>query len=299
VTCPTYKLSQDAHLKSYAEATNSILEIKSMLFQGHIVQFLAMLTDLSYSFDSTWEEEQVFGRNDPIAIFQGTKRSISLGFDVVAGNIRQAQENLGKIDALTSFLYPSYRNLSPSLESGNTTMTTELQQGELQGMTAVRYMNGSPLVKVKFANLLNNNLSGVDQLATVEDPFSQTGTGDGLLGFISGLTVNPKLELGTFTANMKHFPKALSISFNFNVLHQQTPGYDSDGKWLGKSHFFGTLTDETIQRQEEEALAQSVQQFIEDENNFLDNTSLAVSDEDALEPEFPTSDSSDTSPFEP
>ena len=210
---PTIKLSTDVALSAYANNTNSILEISSMLFETHVVKFLAFLTSMDQSFDSTWNTEEVFGRNDPIAIFQGTKRSISLAFSVIAGNINEAKLNLKKIDLLASFLYPSYKKVSGKASEG------------LESIYVASYMNGSPLVKVKFANLINSNVSGHK---------------DGLMGYIDSLSISPALDAGTFIDNMQHYPKTYELSFSLNVLHQQTPGWQTDGEWLGEEHFFGT-----------------------------------------------------------
>ena len=215
---PSVLLSTDNTLKTYAENTNSVLEITSMLFTGHSVKFLAFLTDMSQNFDSTWNSEQVFGRNDPIAIFQGTTRTISLGFNVVAGNLKEAVENLKKIDVLASFMYPSYRdNGTISTEEGLTVQQTVIS----------KHMYGAPLIKVKFANLINGNLAG----------------SDGLLGYVSALSIVPNLDNGSFISNQNHFPKSFDISFSLNVLHQRTPGWNADvldGEWNGDAHFFGT-----------------------------------------------------------
>lgn len=215
---PSVLLSTDSTLKTYAENTNSVLEITSMLFTGHSVKFLAFLTDMSQNFDSTWNSEQVFGRNDPIAIFQGTTRTISLGFNVVAGNLKEAVENLKKIDVLASFMYPSYRdNGTISKEEGLTVQQT----------VTSKHMYGAPLIKVKFANLINGNLAG----------------SDGLLGYVSALSIVPNLDNGSFISNQNHFPKSFDISFSLNVLHQRTPGWNADaldGEWNGDAHFFGT-----------------------------------------------------------
>ena len=215
---PSVLLSTDNTLKTYAENTNSVLEITSMLFTGHSVKFLAFLTDMSQNFDSTWNSEQVFGRNDPIAIFQGTTRTISLGFNVVAGNLKEAVENLKKIDVLASFMYPSYRD--------NGTISTEEGLTVQQTVTS-KHMYGAPLIKVKFANLINGNLAG----------------SDGLLGYVSALSIVPNLDNGSFISNQNHFPKSFDISFSLNVLHQRTPGWNADvldGEWNGDAHFFGT-----------------------------------------------------------
>jgi hypothetical protein len=72
------------------------------------VSFKAFLTSFTDNFESEWASEQVYGRNDPIMTFQGTRRSISLGWQVVAGSAEEAKSNLFKCQSLFSMLYPVY-----------------------------------------------------------------------------------------------------------------------------------------------------------------------------------------------
>ena len=76
-----------------------------------------------------------------------------------------------------------------------------------------------PLVRIKFANLI----VGVDP--------------NGLLGWISGLSWKPNLEMGMYTAGDQKnlFPKAIALSFSFNVLHEQV----LDQKSIGAFPFGG------------------------------------------------------------
>ena len=213
---PTFKLSTDNTAESYAKSTASFLRIESALFDNHVLEFLAYLTDMSQTFTSTWNTENVFGRNDPIGIFQGTVRVINLGFSVVAGNLEEARLNTDKLGVLASFLYPSYKqNVGKGLDAAGQIVSVPMGSS---------HMYGSPLVRVKFANLIDNNLGG---------------GGDGLLGWVGGLSINPVLDHGTFISGQNHYPKAFEISFDLNVLHDRTPGYNEFGGWQGNDYFFG------------------------------------------------------------
>ena len=91
----------------YAENTLSVLQFTSLV-DSSSVKFMAFLTSLNQTFNSTWTAEQVYGRNDPIANFQGTQRNLSLAWDVPAANIEEAILNMGKVSSLTKMLYPGY-----------------------------------------------------------------------------------------------------------------------------------------------------------------------------------------------
>jgi len=129
---PTLNLSDVTSVQTYADNTNAILKIKSVTVAESEVKFPAFLTDFSQTFDATWNSEEVFGRMDPVATYQGTKRTMSLGFDVPAGSLEGAKNNLTKCERLISMVYPVYNE-----NNGNDILSKP------------------PLVRIKFANLIS------------------------------------------------------------------------------------------------------------------------------------------------
>ena len=75
---------------------------------GREVFFKAFITNYSENFNSEWKGETVFGRTDPIYTYSNTKRVISLAFDVPASSEQEAYENMGRLQKLAQFQYPSY-----------------------------------------------------------------------------------------------------------------------------------------------------------------------------------------------
>ena len=118
---PTHNLSDTTSVQTYATATNAILKIKSVTVAKSEVHFPAFLTDFSQNFDATWNTEEVFGRMDPIATYQGTKRTMSLGFEVPAGSLKGAKDNLERCEKLISMVYPVYNSFKTSDEKVTTT----------------------------------------------------------------------------------------------------------------------------------------------------------------------------------
>ena len=184
-----------------------MLEIKSML-TGDILQFPAFLTNFNQSFASTWNEEDVYGRMDPIATFQNTKRTISLGFDLPAANIETAQHHLKQCNELAKFLYPGY---------------VPQKDKETQG-TLGHVISRPPMVAVRFANLIS------------------TGSGSRQLGWLSGLEWSPDMSMGVFTSGANIYPKVISLSFVLNVLHQGDKGWNEKNGFLSEG-FFGGVGD--------------------------------------------------------
>ena len=194
---PTYNISNSPiskNVKEYINNTNSVLTIKSVVTSNY-VQFPAFLTDFSQTFDATWNTEEVFGRMDPIATYQGTKRTMSLGFDVPAGSLEEAKWNLEACSLLTTMVYPVYSDVG-----------------------GAQVLSKPPLVRVAFANLITSdavlNLGDLKNTGIIKDS-------DSVLGWITGLSWKPNLEMGMFTGDGKLFPKIISISFSFNILHEK------------------------------------------------------------------------------
>ena len=239
---PSYHITKspfDNNIKSYVNGSNSILTITSVPTKN-MVQFPAFLTDFSQTFDATWNTEDVFGRMDPIATYQSTKRTMSLGFDVPAGNLEQAKWNLETCSLLTTMVYPVYNNIAGS-----------------------QVLSKPPLVRIQFANLIQTSVkvgsvkvTGKGGTETEEQRLSKikankADTADwylgnetnstkpvidptgGLLGWISGLSWKPNLEMGMFTESMQLYPKIISISFSFNILHEKVldQATISNSKW--------------------------------------------------------------------
>ena len=167
---------------------------------GKKVAFPAFVTSHTDAYTSNWNEQTVFGRMDPIATFESTKRVSAMGFKVVAYSLSQAASNLNKINRLISFLYPTYTERSSKI-----------------GTT----VNMGPLVRIKYGNQITN----VDN-------------NKGLLGYITtGITVTPDLEAGVFAASgqpsqtvtgvsgQEYLYKAYELNFELTVLHEHSLGF--------------------------------------------------------------------------
>ncbi len=187
------------------------------MITGGSVSFDAYLTDMSQTFDSTWNQTEVFGRNDPIATFANTKRSISLSFEVPAADLQQAKANMENIGNLVTYMYPGYNvNRAPTGE-----MIGKGKKAKPKMEVTGKYIARPPLVKIKFANIIKSYRGG-----------------GGLLGFIDSLSTNPVLEAGMFKDSSGLYPRTVTVSFGFTVLHQSDLGWEIDGNgklgWMAK-----------------------------------------------------------------
>ena len=95
-------------------------------------------------------------------------------------------------------MYPTY---SSNLENNTSTNALSLAK--------------SPLVRIKFANLIQN------------------GDGKGLLGWISSFSATPVIDMGMFNEGRmekgKFYPKVYNVSIDFTPQHEFDLGYKMDG----------------------------------------------------------------------
>lgn len=189
------------------------IHVKDVNGKTDFVEFLPYLEGFTENYDSTWNEEDVFGRMDGIANFVGVKRSFTLSIRIAAHDLIQARENQYKLSKLIRFIYPS---ITPGSGGDNSF-----------------YFRGAPILKLKFGTIIND-----------------ISTNGGLYGYIQGgLSITPSHEHGWFTPTKfvkgnrvnesqqnpqnnggaqevaaSIFYKYVDISFTFKVLHNHPLG---------------------------------------------------------------------------
>ena len=62
---------------------------------GYKVKFPAYLDNFSDAYTQSWNAEDVYGRMDPIAVYQNTRRAIAVAWHVPANSFSQAKDNMG------------------------------------------------------------------------------------------------------------------------------------------------------------------------------------------------------------
>ena len=181
-----------SYIDEYAIKSGAIIEIDPVGHKSGGVKFNAFITSFSDNMTSNWNEEQVYGRQDPIGTFQSTTRKISLGFDLPAANLAEGKENLVAINSVKQLMYPSY---SSNVKNNTTTNALSLSK--------------SPLFRLKFANLIQN------------------GSEEGLLGWIGSFSATPVIDMGMFNTGGKFFPKVYNVSLDFTPQHEYDLGYET------------------------------------------------------------------------
>jgi len=211
------------------------------------VFFKAFVTEYTETFTPSWTATSVYGRTDDIQSYGGTKRSISLAFDVPAGSQGEAYENLGRISKLVQMLYPTY------ILDGDGRPT-------IQGQ--------SPLVRVKMMNMITKERLTTSQLTGNESESQialamkattqqiNPGTNqnispqellqnyrttplpsNGVLAAISNFTYRSDLtKIAIFEkAPNTILPQAITVNLAFSVIHEEVLGWDTQGNPLADS----------------------------------------------------------------
>jgi hypothetical protein len=161
------------------------------------IVFKAFLTDFTDEYKSNWTRDAVYGRMDPLSVFQNTTREVTLSFDIPAADRSEAYENLVKVEKLIQGLYPLY-----------------------QDYNSVPVISASPLWKIKMANFLSDT----------GNPAESAKAG-GLLCNLSGFAFKPDLDQGYFVEkNGQSFPKNIKASLNATIFHNHTVGFDADSR---------------------------------------------------------------------
>jgi hypothetical protein len=153
------------------------------------VSFPAYTSKVDDSYNTNFNSEKVYGRMDPIPVYQGTSRTISFDLSIPSNGLAHSQEIAKKLNILVKNTYPIYQKYSD---------TTNI-------------IASPPLVAVFFSNL-------------IYDSKDKTY----LLGYFErGLSISHDLTKGVFARGngFEVYPKLYSLNFSLTVLHSFLPGY--------------------------------------------------------------------------
>jgi len=192
--------------QDYARRKQLYIEWYSFAAQSS-VKFEAWLTKFSDKYESDWASQQVYGRNDPIQTFKGTKRTISISWKLIADHLQQAIDNQGKVSLLMAYLYPVY--------------------------DASGFLMAPPLMRLRFANwaVSADSFPTTDKPSPFDPNQVHPAKDSGLVGRCDGFSFEPVLENGVFDdVGGKLYPKELELSTTFHVVHTHRLGWQISGE---------------------------------------------------------------------
>ena len=214
---------------SYAEQKHMLISFKHVP-SGRAVFFKAFITAFNESYNCDWSRETIYGRTDPVMLFKNNERAISLNFKVPAYSESEAYENLGRVQTLTQFLYPSYKNLGGS-NSAHAQTIAQSPLIRLKVMNLLANQNGTPGAAIPDQAVYQKQQSAFDMFENYMDQGIATQD-DGLLGAITSFQINHNLENtegGAFEFGLGTvLPKLLDVTVQFSPLHEHTVGWIDD-----------------------------------------------------------------------
>lgn len=184
---PTAPIREKEKLKGNTGDADYAIErmFKGVVFSAYINGQVSDTFTPSYN-----DAGPVFGRMDPIPVYQRTTRAIKVDFHIPAFDIEDARRIRGKLDIVAKNTYPTYTS-----GGGNRLVIKK-----------------PPLIRIKFGNIICNP---IDQFR-------------GLLGYLTnGITISHDLSGGSFTEwpGQEIYAKKYSLSLSMSVLHEFTPGF--------------------------------------------------------------------------
>jgi len=262
---------------TYIPATDYYADQKGMHISfmhvpsNSVVSFKAFITAYNENFISNWAQEEVYGRADPIYMFKNTTRKITLTFKIPAASQSEAFENLGRVQKLVQFLYPSYTTVDGNVFAQTISQSPlvrmkvlNLGQSHVHGTGDAQstqseiesaFTTGEITeVKESYKGGIANAVAEVEAEADSSPPWpsytyktmtDKTLSGEqspnfGLLGIIENLTVNHNLEGedGAFEEGPgKVLPKLIDVQISFAAIHEHVVGWQEDSSLAEGSRF--------------------------------------------------------------
>ena len=175
--------------------------------EAHFKAFVTAFTD---KFTTNYNSEEVYGRMDPVQMYKGTQRVITISFDVPSESQSEAELNQRACAALARMQYPVYAGASATS------------------------MQASPMFKIKFGNLINNSSGGGGLIGTLSGFNYEVDTDAGF--FIEDNNYYPKTVKLSLEFTVQHTHQvgyggsnAFMDSFPYNVgtADPASPSYNS------------------------------------------------------------------------
>lgn len=198
---------------------------------GKMVYFKAFITTYKEDFMSEWKGEPVFGRTDDIYTYSSTKRKISLSFEVPAASESEAYENMGRVQKLIQFQYPSYQEINA--DDFNIGRQYIVGQAPLVRISVMNLLQRPPAYKKPSAE--RTKIKKQSRKEMLDGYVKEDNTANsGLLAAIASLSVDT--DMGKHAIFEKApgtvLPQFFRVNLDFHVIHEDTLGFDSQGNSL-------------------------------------------------------------------
>ena len=176
------------------------------------LEIIGVITNFSQTWNSSFNEEVVYGRIDPIPTFSNTTRTISFALDLVTpsvNNIEYSESEIARAQSMTvgrlaQMCYPGYEDQGTGTEFSISTLKS------------------APLVKIRYANLISGD-----------------GSGSFLLAYMKSMSVAFATDkLTVVSGNQQVDYRRMSLAMEFGIIHEFDVGHNSGGGLLKPNYPF-------------------------------------------------------------
>ncbi len=187
---------------------------------NELFKFHAFLNSYSDTFSPGWDDMPIgFGRMDPIKIYKGTSRNISVDFWLISMSNEDFDYMWWMINRLIALVYPQWSaarpaNIENQLKAGLFNKKSKKYNGLSFGQPFTQIPVGSPVIRLRLGDLFTSNYSKKD------------------LARIFGLNFKNNPEQ-TFKVNLQEFK---NICNQFNQINDEAFG-NSKMELLGYQYF--------------------------------------------------------------
>lgn len=182
---------------------------------NEIISFHAFLTDLSDGFTANYNSTAAYGRGDEVMVYSSTKRSISLGFQVVATSDQDFDVMYWNINKLITMLYPQYSK-GRTMVSGDTKFIQPFSQ----------IPTASPMIRLRIGDIIKGNYSkfGLSRLFGMGQDRSSFNVGDSVADDTSQSNEDREAAIRReFLRNLRSRPKRVGDAVKLSRIVRNNP----------------------------------------------------------------------------
>ena len=182
-----------------------VIEIVPLHISGKKLRFPTIITQFEDKWTPRWQEDYVYGRQDPISFFGGTSRELTLGFRVIADDPAEAAANMADIQKLIQYQYPSFK---------------VRRTASRRGAYGINTLKAPPYFALKVMDTIGQGTSHIRGYIT------------------SGITVNPGFQAKDKAQyysndNKKLLFSDIAVVIKMTVLHHTKVGFYSNNFSIG------------------------------------------------------------------
>tara|TARA_Y100000310_G_C20678835_1_gene814676 strand:- start:542 stop:2947 length:2406 start_codon:yes stop_codon:yes gene_type:complete len=198
------------------------------LRDGSYVSFRGYIDGLNENVNPSWNSQKYIGRSEPVWAYEGTSgRDVSFNLKLYAGTAAELDAIYAKVQRLTSFCYPEYKQDAKLITS--TAPSADPTGKEIQiGKTRMK----PPLLEMRLGELYGGQAFEKGVMPTATAVHAGTAklanqTRRDVLGFIKTLSYTFPDGNSWEWRYGQRVPKLIQVAISYQIIHQSVPDMDT------------------------------------------------------------------------